>query len=263
MLPVGSSGCRFAVVTACLPDRSQHLADAANSVERARLAIAPLELEWIVAVDGPGELRSEADPDVVVQLAARGGISVARNAALSRARGELIVPLDADDVLIADGLLEAHASLLDPAIGWVGANRVLLESGNRTAHWHGLRPWRPGEVAEHWTAPLAFHPNSFVARRDLILSCGGWPALAANEDLFLVMMMSERAAGVSIEQILTAYRAWEGQEVSSPSYPAIKQAAFVFIEQSLNAVRHGYGRDPVRHPVPGGAHGLQRQEPAQ
>lgn len=258
MLPVSTSEeCRFSVLTACLPDRSQHLAEAADSVERARKAIAPLCLEWIIALDGPGAITVPASANTVVQLASRGGISVARNTALARAGGDLIVPLDADDALVAAGLIEAHQTFEATKVGWTGANRVLLGSGERTAHWHGPRSWEPGEFAAHWTAPLAFHPNSFVASRDLVLRCGGWPALPANEDLLLVMLMSEHEAGASIEEVLTEYRVWEGQEVSSQSYPATKLESFRFIEHAINAVRQVDGREPVAHPSPGGAHGAR------
>ncbi|AZI56805.1 glycosyltransferase [Nakamurella antarctica] len=247
--------CQFSVLTACLPERSVYLNEAAASVARARELVSPNELEWIIAVDGPGDLPDVTAQARVVRIERRSGISAARNAALAFARGDLIAPLDADDTLVADGLLEAQEALLNDHLGWIACNRVLLSTQGKTGHWHGRRTWQPGGLAESWSAPFAFHPNSIVVRRDLILRCGGWPALATNEDLFLAMLLSERAAGLSIEAVLTRYRVWDGQEVSSPSYPATKRIAFRFIEASLNSIRREFDRDPVTHPRPGGAYG--------
>lgn len=230
------------------------MTETAASIADARSRIEPLRLEWVVAIDGPGTVDVDA-ADVVVRLPARSGISIARNAALAAATGDLVVPLDADDVLVADGLMRASEEIEESGVGWVAPNRVLHHSDEPTAHWHSERVWKVGELASSWSAPLAFHPNSIVARRDLVLLCGGWPALAANEDLLLAMLLSEHSIGRSVPEVLTRYRVWEGQEVSSDMYPVLKEAVFGFIEQALNAARLNAGRSQIKRPEAGGAHG--------
>ncbi len=253
-----SSKPRFSVVTACLPTRADYLGNAARSVDQARLRIAPLRLEWIIAVDGPGAIDvSGADQAVV--LPRPGGISIARNAALALAGGDLVVPLDADDELEAGALIRADLMLEDHCLEWVAGNRVLVDSGAATPHWHGERIWVPGELAENWTAPFAFHPNSLIARTETVLALGGWPALAVNEDLLLALNLSEVGPGVSISEVLTGYRVWPGQEVSAETYPRLKEAAFIYIERSINERRKKLGRARVKRPFSGGAHGIRAE----
>ena len=247
--------CRISILTACLPERAEHLAAAATSVATVRAELSPLTVEWVVALDGPGDADTSA-ADKVVRLPRRGGVSAARNAALRVAEGDLVTPLDADDMLDATGVLAAERALRRDDHGWVGANRIMLGSGRRTAHWHGPREWEAGEYAASWTSPSAFHPNSFVARRDLVLRCGGWPALTTNEDLLLVLRLSEEAAGRSIEEVLTHYRVWSGQVTTTGTYAHEKADAFLYIEQVINAVRARAGRPQVDRPSPGRAQAL-------
>ncbi|MGL5830455.1 MAG: hypothetical protein ACRC0L_12935, partial [Angustibacter sp.] len=123
-------------------------------------------------------------------------------------------------------------------------------------HWHGERQWAPGELAEHWTAPLPFHPNSIVARKSAIQACGGWPALPANEDLLVALLLSERSFGASVPEVLTHYRTWQNQEVADGNYSKLKNISFSVIEGIVNASRHGQGRLPITRPEAGGAYGV-------
>jgi glycosyltransferase involved in cell wall biosynthesis len=262
MFAVRSAQHRFSIVTACLPTRADHLGAAARSVHQARARIAPLRLEWIVVFDGPGLSRAPGAEQVIV-LPKPGGTSIARNAALAVAGGDLVSPLDADDELESAALIRSDLMMRDCTLDWVAGNRVLLDSGAVTPHWHGERIWAPGELAENWTAPLAFHPNSLIARTEKVLAQGGWPALAVNEDLLLALSLSEAGAGASITEVLTRYRVWSGQEVSAQTYPDMKVAAFVFIEKSINEIRNKYGRSPVKRPLPGGACGTKTERDTQ
>lgn len=246
------------LVTSVLPSRSQFLAEAARGLLAAR-ALAEAHgwrLSWHVAIDGPGEMPKIVS-DTVVNLAARRGIAAARNVALAMADVEWVLPLDADDTLDPDGLVAVLVLLagLAPEVGWLSANRLLM-TGERTPHWRSEPyQWSVGELAESWRAPFPFHPNAIIARRGLVLACGGWPAIPTNEDLALCLSMSERAPGFSTEKVVGRYRVWTAQEVNSSSYVTDKVTSFALIEQLVNTLRGERGREPVRAPIPGPAFG--------
>jgi len=170
------------------------------------------------------------------------------------------MPLDADDELHGDGLAQILGTIsAGDAAGWIATNRVFI-GGEKTAHWFSTRrSWAVGELAQAWSAPFVFHPNSVLARRDLSLSCGGWPGLPVNEDLGWVLRMSEEAPGRAEPHATLSYGVWAGQEVSRDHYSDDKRLAFAAIEQMLNAERKRSGRAPIRMPAdPGGAHGTRQ-----
>ncbi len=249
----------LSVLTAVAPDRAEFLTDAAASVAAARpaLQIVGWALEWIVVVDGPPEIPVPVGADELVMLSAGRGVACARNAAQSLASGSWVMPLDADDELRGAGVAQVLDRIAaDDEVGWVATNRVFV-GGDRTPHWFSdRRSWAVGELAQTWSAPFLFHPNSVIARRDLSLTCGGWPGLAVNEDLGWVLRMSEEAPGRGEPAATLSYRVWAGQEVARDRYAEDKRLAFTAIEQMLNARRKYCGRSPIQMPAdPGGAHG--------
>ena len=200
----------LSIITAAHPQRLDHFDAAAASVARLRDQ-AELAVEWIVCMDGPAP--SVTGPDIVLALPAHRGQSTARNWALTYARGDLVHPLDADDEIVADGLIKACETLCaDDGLGWVAGHRV---------DQHGERLWFPltedrdfaaGEqrlFLSEWVAP--FHYNSIVARRSLMLAAGGWAAVPTGEDLAMVVALNRLSAGRFIADVLGVYRIWERQ----------------------------------------------------
>lgn len=252
---------RVSVLTPVGAGLEAWLPAAGESVARCRGAAgrAGIELEWVVCSDGGADIGG-CVADRVVRWRSTRGAPAARNGALAAASGDWVVPLDADDELDPDGfgaLLSVVAGC-GPSVGWVGANRVLL-GGGRTAHWfESARAFAAGELSPLWSSPFVFHPNSWLVRRELLAAAGGWPSTGVNEDLAAVLLVSEAAAGRVEPAVLTRYRVWDGQEIASASYAEDKAAAFAVVETLVNARRRAAGREPVRRPAAGPAHGRVR-----
>ena len=102
----------FPTVSVVIPcyNQARYLRDAVRSVREQ----THQPIECIVVDDGSTDRTSEiaAELGVHVIQQANGGVSAARNAGLSVARGELVVFLDADDVLLPDALARGSSTLV-------------------------------------------------------------------------------------------------------------------------------------------------------
>lgn len=245
---------RVSIITACLPTTSPYLAQAAESIERAREYV---DLEWILVLDGPGGEEPPSNADQLLVMPRQRGVSVARNFGLAKASAPLLTNLDGDDEIDSTGLEAGVAALEnDERVGWVALNR-LLTSGERTIHWHGPKSWEIGEVAETWSAPMAFHSNTLIMRTTEVKTVGGWPALPACQDLALCLLISERMPGASLEDVLIRYRSWEGQNTASETFRAEQSLAYGYIEEVISLLRAECGRGPVAAPKPLGGLGAK------
>jgi glycosyltransferase involved in cell wall biosynthesis len=144
---------RVSVLTAVGAGRESWLPAAGESVALARAA-AGVELEWVVCADDGAkvDLPAGRDPDRLLCCHGAGGVSAARNAALTAASGDWVLPLDADDELDPDGFRILLDVLADcpSTLGWIGTNRTLI-GGGRTAHWFDARrSFAVGELAAGW-----------------------------------------------------------------------------------------------------------------
>lgn len=252
----------LSLLTAALPAKTQYLAETGESVANAKREAAGRgwSIRWIIVLDGPGDAPGAESADLVVRMPRQRGITAARNAALARADSEWVAPLDADDLVDGAGLsklLEFIDTCSEEDLGWIGANRTLI-SGERTPHWKdAYSEFQKGTLSQRWTSPFPFHPNSVLLRRRHALSIGGWPGVPVNEDMGLMLLLSEHSKGVFLPEILTRYRTWPLQEVASDTYVGEKNMAFSTIEAIVNACRARQGRTPVAAPAPGRAFGIE------
>lgn len=211
------------------------LAEARDSI-RAQAVPAGWTMRWYVQEDGPASsVRDVLAPlgGSVVDYSASGspgGAGEARNLALARSRGEIVMLLDADDVLL-DGAVARVVEALESGGMWCGFGALDDRDGRRTGRTGGyslrlgtravapaeadgfvVSDWEGdvgrGRLRECWErfAVLPFHPATFAAHSRLIWEVGGWPALARDEDTALILAVSDRHPGVVSREPNIAYR---------------------------------------------------------
>lgn len=238
----------LSIITAILPTSSEHIRATAQSILELKKLMT---LEWIVVFDGPGAnhiLLPEADK--IIHLKSHKSTAIARNIGLTQSSGKFVHFLDGDDLALP-GLAESLNVLKDsPEIDWVAPNRTFID-GSKTVHWHDyVKEWNPGELAETWTTPFPFHPNSVIYRRSVVLLAGGVPAISPGDDMALILMVSETSPGRSITEVATAYRIWDGQAVQSEGFYERALIARKFLEECINAKRALDGKSLITAPEP-------------
>lgn len=226
----------LSILTPVLPGRDRYLPETARCIAAEREAIS-WDLEWVVIIDGPGDVTLPDDVDQVITLPLHSGIAAARNVGLARARGDWIYPLDADDLLHPGGLSEVLGKI-GRRCRWVATNR-LDTAGERTPHWHDLpHEWPQGALPDYWHTPFIFHPGSLLVQRAAALGIGGWPALPSNEGVAFALGLGAKFAGRFRPEVVTLERHWEGQANRDSVYAQAKEISFATIAAVLSE-RHG------------------------
>lgn len=208
------------------------------------------DLEWCIEGDGadlrildPSGIPREAvlsDPRVsYMEHKLHLGAAQTRNIAVARSRGDVLVHLDADDVLLP-GALSKILPLFDlDDVAWVGV-RVDDLVDNQTQIPHPPRisgAVSPGTVSQCWLdsdRSLPFHSVAFSLTRRAFLRSGGYPALPAAEDVGLVLSVTDAAPGVVLDDLLALYRKWSLQTTQvSSSYAALRPACLEILTQAV------------------------------
>jgi glycosyltransferase involved in cell wall biosynthesis/GT2 family glycosyltransferase len=175
------------------------------------------DLEVIVVDDGSTEPASvqlierlEREGRVRVVRKRNGGLSSARNAGLREARGELVLPLDADD-LIAPTFLEKTLRVLEaePSLAWC-TSFVEFFSGSKPAFAGG---WIPlGHAPELMLVENLAGSCTALFRRERLEEIGGYDeSLPSFEDWDAYCSLVERGhRGLVVPEFLFRYRIREG-----------------------------------------------------
>jgi len=241
------------LLTAVHHGLSEHLEETGGSVERLREAAKSrgVRILWHVVVDGPGTIpKAPPAADSFHQTGRAAGVSACRNLALGVTEGDgWVFRLDGDDELDVQGWV---GLLDDPHFGTVEWHPTNLTdfNGRPTVHWFDERKrWPKGSVEESWSSPMAFHPNNVVARSDLALAVGGWPALRVNEDILWCFALNREAEGLALPHVTLRYRQWEHQVVAGEEYAKDKRQHFDLITAMVNARRRREGQDPIHTPA--------------
>lgn len=206
--------------------------------------------QWLVQEDGQDGLLvdqlPELDPRISPGSGRSGGPGVARTLALSRAEGELVKVLDADDQLTPGALARDIAVLTgDPAIGWTTSRVLDLLPDGSTQDWGQDPPdglINTGAVLAFWQANdygLPVHPATLCMRVELLLALGGWMALPASEDTGLLLAASTISPGYFIAEPGLLYRKWPGQMTNQATHrePAEHTARMRVVEARAHALR--------------------------
>jgi glycosyltransferase involved in cell wall biosynthesis len=250
---------KISIITTTLPSRSQYLTELSLSVDKLKNTINQdlFSIEWVVIQDGKGEIPLLKNIDKHIILESQKGISIARNVGLSQSTGDWVMPVDADDTINVSGVISIISKIIieQDAFGWFSANRLLM-SGEKTPHWNDTsKIYEKGTLSECWTAPFPFHPNSIIVNRSCALKIGGWPATLTIEDMAFSLMLSENFRGSLQVDVITNYRIWEEQEVSSSQYLTNKPIAMNMIENIINANRFHNNLPLIKAPSAGIAFG--------
>jgi glycosyltransferase involved in cell wall biosynthesis len=210
----------LSVITPTQAHNADWLGDAAASVLGEPLPPG-WELEWLVQEDGREPAAAGLLPDDArVRFEALGvslGSAPTRNAALARARGDLVGGLDHDDRYAPGGLGLLVAALRDePAAHWTcGRTRFLLPEGGAWEQPDVLPPGlvERGAIAafygatDSWPFPAAFT----LYRRRPLVAAGGWPAAVRSTDAVLLASFSTAHVGIWVDRVVAEYRRWDGQ----------------------------------------------------
>ena len=210
----------ISVLTCVLPRGSEWLGEAWQSLE-SQILPDGVSWEWLVQIDGGGDLRStipEDDPRIKIDRNFKSfGPAIARNMALSRASGEFVKVLDADD-LILPGQLSRDLSVLtqNPKIGWVTCRAADLLPDETVVDFHddpeeGVLP--NGYIHSYWLSrgipPVV--PGTLMARTSLVLAMGGWSGTPLSGDTGLLLAMEAVSDGFYLRETGMLYRKWDEQ----------------------------------------------------
>lgn len=248
------------IVTAVLPEASQHLPETASSIAATKTLLEANggQVRWHLVLDGTADeehvdrtVRDAADSLTI--MGRRYGVSTARNTGLINCTAALLMPLDGDDLISPDGVLRTATLLTErPEIGWAsGATDICNESATRT------HPEEASEAADrsrpprHWPAGTltyaperpwvgdssdAFCPSAVIMRSHLVWAAGGWPASPAAEDKALLLKVSALSPGIQTRTPLLTYRIWDQQATASDRYsPRMIELGGLFNRRTLAA----------------------------
>jgi glycosyltransferase involved in cell wall biosynthesis len=172
-------------------------------------------LEVIVVDDGSTDdsaaIAESYGPPVRVIRQSNQGESVARNRAISEARGEWVAFLDADDLWLPEKLA-AQAKLMTPAVGAVCSWNITRYPGGYEDR-HPTRPelFEPGRIMEYG-APC--HISTLVVRRDIPVLFPAWTSYA--EDLVYYLDLRRHTRVAIADQPLVIYRKHPEAQTARP-----------------------------------------------
>lgn len=225
----------LSIITPVAGSQTALLADAWESIKLQHIPQG-WRIRWYVQEDGfalTAQSFVRSLDHSMVEFAASGsmgGAAEARNLALARCHGELVMLLDADDQLtigaiqrVIDSLQAGHMwcgfGVLDNRDGIhsmrVGGYSLRLGTDGKAPLESALfndKVWMGkvmrGAIRQCWEqfGVLPFHPATFATYARWIWDAGGWPGLARDEDTALILSISDKHSGLVSNEPNILYR---------------------------------------------------------
>ncbi|MFZ4640079.1 MAG: glycosyltransferase [Nodosilinea sp.] len=136
------------------------------------------------------------------------GISATRNELLSKARGEFIAVMDADDIALPERL-ESQVNFLNshPKVVCLGSTQQWIDEAGRYL-WIHPEPERDAEIQQSLlVGRTCINNSSAMMRREAVIQAGGYDeSLAQAEDLDLFLRLGEIGKLANLPDPLIQYR---------------------------------------------------------
>lgn len=173
-----------------------------------------LSIHW----DGGDDLAREIlaavaevkHPRIQVTFGERIGIARARQLLTERSRGDLILPLDDDDLLETTAVATFLSAAIErPWAGILRARRGFIDADGQPVE---MQDWFPFERRHYFygaTLDIANHAQPYAIQRDIFLATGGWRGFEDSElgeDCYCFAAVEERAEIELLDQVLYRYR---------------------------------------------------------
>ena len=176
----------------------------------------PGPLEVVVVDDGSPDSTYEIaehayarHPQVSVYTKPNGGKASALNFGIDRARGEIVIGLDADTVFLPNTTAELVAPLADPKVGAVAGNAKVGNRVNIVTQWQAVEYVTSQNLDRRAFALLdciTVVPGAVGAwRRALVLEVGGFSDDTLAEDQDLTLEIRRRGYSVAYADRAIAY----------------------------------------------------------
>lgn len=173
-------------------------------------------LEIVVVDDGSTDGTYAAaqsalagDERVQVLTKPNGGKASALNFGIERARGSIVVGLDADTVFLPDTIAHLVAELDDPQVGAVAGNAKVGNRVNLITRWQAVEYVTSQNLDRRAFAVLnciTVVPGAVGAwRRDLVLKAGGFSTETLAEDQDLTLAISRIGSRIAYAERAVAY----------------------------------------------------------
>jgi GT2 family glycosyltransferase len=156
-------------------------------------------------------LQAARHPRIQVHFGQRQGIARARQFLSERSRGDLILPLDDDDILEPDAVARLLSAAVErPWAGIIRARRRFIDDEGLPIEIDDWFPFERRSYLDGATLDVANHSQPYAIRREMFLNAGGWRGFEDweyfGEDCSAFTIIEERAEVELLDAILYCYR---------------------------------------------------------